>query len=116
MRHLLTQKKWLDDAVECAARAAFVEQGVFRTQGRTGILVYISLFERRVALVGDVAIEEANLGEALANAKTNFQAALVAKDSLVATTDALRKLGEALSEALPRSNDDVNELADEVAA
>ena len=116
VRHLFTQKKWLDDAVERAARAAFVEQGVSRTQGRTGLLVYISLFERRVVLVGDVAIDEANLGETIANAKTNLQTALLAKDSLVATTDALRKLGEALGEALPRSNDDVNELADEVAA
>jgi putative membrane protein len=116
LRRLLILNKWFNDIVTRAARAAFVEQGVFRTQSRTGLLVYVSLFERRALLVGDVGIEKAGLGDVLATAQTNIEMALRSKNAPTALTEAIRKLGEALATALPRTNNDVNELPDEVAA
>jgi len=50
-------------AVHLAARAAFVDQGVSRTRGRTGILLYVSMFERRVEVLPDVGIQAAGFGE-----------------------------------------------------
>jgi putative membrane protein len=38
------------------AAAAFVEQAVFETAGRTGILLFVSLFERRVVVLADSGI------------------------------------------------------------
>lgn len=38
------------------AAAAFVEQAVFETIGRTGILLFVSLFERRVVVLADKGI------------------------------------------------------------
>jgi putative membrane protein len=39
-----------------ATTAAFVENEVFRTKERTGILIFLSLFERRVVVLGDSGI------------------------------------------------------------
>jgi putative membrane protein len=38
------------------AAAAFLEQEVFQTAGRTGILLFVSLFERRVVVLADSGI------------------------------------------------------------
>src|SRR5438045_3928208 len=49
-------ERGLRERVLAAARAAFVELGVHRTRARTGVLVYVSVRERRVELVCDVAV------------------------------------------------------------
>ena len=55
-------RRWLAGAelIELRTRqraaAAFVEQEVFRTAGRTGILLFLSLFERRVVVLADSGI------------------------------------------------------------
>ena len=38
---------------------AFVEEEVFKTRDRTGILLFISVFEHRVEVIGDEGINEA---------------------------------------------------------
>ncbi len=93
--------------VRARAREAFVEQGVSRTRGRTGILVYVSTFERRVELVPDTAVDPQLVegpGRAMGEA--------VRRADLPAFLAALRALGPSLGAALPRSADDVNELPD----
>lgn len=42
--------------VDEAARLAFLKQEVFHTRQRTGILIFISLFEHRVEVLGDTGI------------------------------------------------------------
>jgi putative membrane protein len=55
-------RRWLAGSHLMAARthqraaAAFVEQAVFETAGRTGILLFLSLFERRVVVLADRGI------------------------------------------------------------
>jgi putative membrane protein len=46
----------MDHRVRQMARSVFLEKEVFRTQRRTGILLFVSLFERRVAVIGDSGI------------------------------------------------------------
>lgn len=46
----------VDRRVQQRANAAFVENEVFRTKERTGILIFLSLFERRVVVLGDSGI------------------------------------------------------------
>src|SRR5262249_62292609 len=55
------ERMFADQAVlraECAERAKglFAEYGVFKTSGRTGVLLYVSLFEHVVIVLGDSAI------------------------------------------------------------
>jgi putative membrane protein len=55
-------KLWLagpaavDHHIHQRASAAFLENEVFRTRERTGILIFLSLFERRVVVLGDSGI------------------------------------------------------------
>ena len=114
LRRGLTRRELLDHNVRTAARAAFVDDGVSRTKGRTGILVYVSIFERRVELVHDVGVDAGELGEAYASARRTLENVLVASLDTAPFEAALRRLGPPLAIALPRAEDDVNELSDEV--
>ncbi len=108
IKRALLPRKRVAQQVRTAARAAFVEQGVSRTTGRTGILVFVSMLERRVELVVDVGVD-AKLVESQERA---LGASVKDGPNLDAFVEAVRSLGPALSGALPRSEDDVNELPD----
>jgi putative membrane protein len=102
-------------AVAHAARAAFVDRGITRTSGRTGVLVYVSMVERRVEVVADVGVPVEAMGEAFTSAVARLSDA-IARPDLDGFLAALRGLGPVLKQALPRAADDVNELPDEVGA
>ena len=94
--------------LRAAAREAFVDQGVSRTRRRTGILVYVSTFERRVEIVADIRVDTK-----LVDAEVRALAEAVAHGpDLDAFVEALRRFGPALARALPRGADQVNELPD----
>ncbi|MCA9551100.1 MAG: hypothetical protein KC933_13785 [Myxococcales bacterium] len=115
LRRYLVMRAAKTRAVEQAARAAFHELGVSATTGRTGILVYVSLFERRVKLVGDLAVDRRVLEPGWSEAERGMERALVAGDP-EAFAAAMLGLGPELAVRLPRGEDDVNELPDEVQA
>ena len=96
-----------------AARSAFVEQGISRTSGRNGMLVYVSGFERRVEVVCDIGIRPAELGHTWTEWTARLDAAVSAMDTerFLVT---LRELGQLLGPSMPRRADDVNELSDDV--
>jgi putative membrane protein len=62
LRRLLAGRAMLEARTTQRAAAAFLEQEVFRTAGRTGILLFLSLFERRVVVLADSGIH-ARVGE-----------------------------------------------------
>jgi putative membrane protein len=98
------------EAVHAAAAAAFLARGVHRCKARNGVLVYVSVLEQAVEIVGDLAID-AKLLEAPRGAA---RAALLA-GNLDAFVTAVEQFGSALATAHPCGADDVNELADEMA-
>ena len=85
-----------------------------RTVGRTGILIYLSMGERRAEIVADEAIvqvtEPATWGEAMAALVTEVKAGRPA-DGMVA---AIALVGEVLATHFPRSADDSNEIPDKL--
>lgn len=110
VRRLLASRERLESNVTTAARAAFVELGVSRTRERTGLLVFVSMFERKVVVIPDVGIELEQLGEALAK----VERVLSESPDLARLIAALDGLAEPLAQALPRADDDENELPDTV--
>jgi putative membrane protein len=116
LRRLLTSRKLMARKVRTAARAAFVDLGISRTSGRTGILVYASMFEKRVEVVSDIGIDAAVLGAPFAEAVASLDAAVRRGPSFPDFIGALRSLGPILAKALPRLEGDVNELPDEPSA
>jgi putative membrane protein len=96
------------------SRAAFYELGVHKTTGRTGLLVFVAIRDRRVALVGDVAVVEA-VGQAVLD---QHAAVLTAEipNGLVAIAKKLCDLAPVMAKPLPKQADDIDELANAVHA
>jgi len=83
-----------------------------RTRGRTGILIYLSLMERRAEIVADEAIatkvDGAVWGEAMAAMIGEVRAGRIGRGMALA----VEKAGAVLAQHLPRSQGDANELPD----
>ena len=102
-------------AVRDRAVRAFVDEEVFDTRDRTGILLFISLFEHRVEVVGDTGINARVQPEDWAH---------VVEDVLVGIRDgsagrgliaAVRRCGDLLeAKGVAIREDDTNELSDSV--
>ena len=98
--------------VERAAAEHFLSEAVHGTRGRTGLLVYLSLLERRVALVPDLGLE-ARLPSA---AWSEVLWSAVGDPSAPRTSDdvvrGLSQIGAILRARLPADDTDGNEAAD----
>jgi putative membrane protein len=85
-----------------------------RTVGRTGILIYLSMGERRAEIVADEAIlkvtDASNWGEAMAALLVEVRAGRPA-DGMVA---AIEQVGAVLKQHFPRSATDTNEIPDKL--
>ncbi|HKC03833.1 MAG TPA: hypothetical protein VKC17_11090 [Sphingomicrobium sp.] len=85
-----------------------------RTVGRTGILIYLSMGERRAEIVADEAIlkvtDAHTWGEAMAALLVEVRAGRPG-DGIVA---AIERVGAVLAEHFPRSAGDVNEIPDKL--
>ena len=85
-----------------------------RTVGRTGILIYLSMGERRAEIVADEAIlkvtDAHTWGEAMAVLLVEVRAGRPG-DGIVA---AIERVGAVLTEHFPRSAGDVNEIPDKL--
>jgi putative membrane protein len=83
-----------------------------RTKGRTGILLYLSLLERRAEIVADEAIHskvDADMwGEAMAALTDEVKAGRTGEGMALAVA----KIGEVLAKCLPPTLDNPNELPD----
>lgn len=113
LRRMLARSRRLDENVSRAAKATFFELGISRTSGRNGILVYVSLFERRCVVLTDIGIESAALEPGWSEIAAVLNQAL-ARRNVLEFCAALKSMGPILARAYPRSADDVNELVDEV--
>jgi putative membrane protein len=113
LRRALSRSATLGENTNSAARAAFFDLGISRTSGRNGLLVYVSLFERRCVVLTDIGIDPTQLGPGWPTASAQLEQAVKRRD-LQAFQRALESLGPVLGRVHPRSEDDVNELPDEV--
>ena len=92
----------------------FKTGGERRTIGRTGILIYLSMAERRAEIIGDEAITRVTTpetwGEAMAALITEVKAGRPG-DGIVA---AVERIGDVLAEHFPKSSTDTNEIPDKL--
>ncbi len=112
IRRFFIPKKVLAANASRAAKAAFLDLGVHRTKGRTGVLVFVAAFERSVEVVADVGIHPKKLGGPWQEAVRKLDRAFRLDRSLERFIDAIRELGTALGAEHPRAHDDENELPD----
>jgi putative membrane protein len=114
LRLLLTPASTKHRRVRRRAIAIFQAAVASRTAGRTGVLIYLSIAERRAEIVADEAIlkvtDDHTWGEAMTALITNVREGRPA-DGICA---AIERVGAVLSEHFPRSADDANEIPDKL--
>ena len=114
IRRALTPRAVRESRVRAAAGSLFLERGVHHTRGRTGILLYISLLERRALLIADAAVEREVPRREWRAATAAIERVVTSGGDGVEVARALAPLGDLLALHLPRATGDINELADEV--
>jgi uncharacterized membrane protein len=108
----------LDDTIvdNVLDHAAFIfeELGMHRTQDRNGVLIYVSVAQRRAAVIGDEGLHKklphGYWNETLGVILEQFKAGRYCEGLCMG----VERLGEQLRAHFPRANDDRNELSDEV--
>jgi putative membrane protein len=115
IRRLLVSDRLLEQRVFERARRCFAEQGLARTRGRTGILIFAALFERRVVVLGDEGIDRAlGSGESWQAAVDAACEGLHAGRAALGLAEAVRLCGELLASHLPAPPQDRDELPNAV--
>src|SRR5258708_7945440 len=111
LRRLLTTNKFRSAAVRNGAAAMFYEAGIANTNAEMGVLIYLSVLERRLELIADrgilkgVPAREWN--------QRLFELKQVGRHPEPQTLlKALRDLGALLAEHLPATGENPNELPD----
>ncbi|MES1179020.1 MAG: hypothetical protein ABUL62_32195 [Myxococcales bacterium] len=114
LQRFLVSPAAAERAAHARAFQLFAERGLYGTQGRTALLIFVSELERRVILLGDAAIH-AQLGQAGWDAEVKRLIARIRerrlKDGLL---EVIADLEPRLAEVAPRQPNDVNELPDAV--
>ncbi|MBI2422638.1 MAG: hypothetical protein HYV27_07395 [Candidatus Hydrogenedentes bacterium] len=113
LRRLFTPQREMIDEVHQRARAVFYDQRMHHTAGGTGLLVYVSLFERTACILADEPVKAA-IGSTALEELCHKLTALMARDPATALTGVIREAGNRLAPVLPRVEDDRNELANRV--
>jgi len=111
LRRLLTTEKFRAEAVRNSAAALFYEAGIANTSAEMGLLIYVSILERRLELIADrgvlKGVNALEWNQALfdlheAGKKPEPQTLLAGVESL----------GVLLAKHLPATGENPNELAD----
>ncbi len=114
LRLFLTPAATKHRRVRRRAIAIFQAAAAGRTAHKTGVLIYLSLAERRAEIVADEAIhkitDEHTWGEAMTELITQVREGRVG-GGIVA---AVERVGAVLSEHFPRLADDTNEIPDKL--
>lgn len=111
---LFISGKRIEETVRERAVRAFYEKELYKTKDETGILIFISLLEHRVWILGDRGINAKIAPDFWKNIASDLSAGIREKEHGKSVCQAILKCGEELSGYFPLKKDDINELTDEV--
>lgn len=111
LRRLLTKEKFRSGAVRTGAAAMFYEAGIANTSAEMGLLIYLSILERRLELIADRGILK-GVNALEWNQMLSELRAAGKRAEPEALLTALAKLGALLSKHLPATGENPNELPD----
>ena len=101
-------------AVMQRAVGAFYEKELYKTKKNTGVLFFISLFERKVWILADKGIYVKIEQETLNRFADTVSAGIKEGNACEALCIAIIEAGELLSKYFPITSGDTDELPDEV--
>ena len=104
----------MKEEVDAAAMLSFYRRNINNTVDHTGILIYISLFERKVRVVADSGINEKVAQDVWQEIVNTIVNGIYSKAQAKAIADAVDRCGDILSTYFPVKASDRNELRNEV--
>jgi putative membrane protein len=111
LRRLLTKEKFRSEVVRTAAAAMFYEAGIANTAAEMGVLIYLSILERRLELIADrgvlKGVNALEWNQTLSELREAGE-----KPEPETILSALTKLGGLLCIHCPATGENPNELPD----
>ena len=107
-------KRRMMHAVRERAIRAFFEKKLYKTRDENGILIFISILERKVWILGDRNIDRKIPQETWQALAREISTGIRAERSSEALCTVIEKIGRVLGEHFPKTADDVNELPDDL--
>lgn len=112
LRWLFIPYHQMHEEVQSKARSVFFDQRVHHTQGSSGILIYISVFERQAMILADQSAFDAVGQQHLDELCQSLTCQLKAMSPASALIETISTLGQKLASCLPRTAPSTNELPD----
>src|SRR6266478_4594388 len=111
IRRILTSREFRAKAARTGAAAMFYEAGIANTSAENGLLIYLSLLERRLEVIADRGVLKAV--PALKWNNSVFELKRIGRNPEVENLiKAVRDLGGVLAEHMPATGENPNELPD----
>lgn len=110
LKRLFITPAEIQEEVEEAALTSFYREGLGNTRDRTGILIYVSMFERRAFVLADKGINDKVAPGSWQELVDLIAAGFGRGEHAEAICAAVTRCGEMLREHFPVRRDDTNEL------
>ncbi len=110
LKRLFISQREIDAEVEEAATTSFLREGLYKTRDGTGILIFISVFEHKVWVLGDEGINKKVPADQWDNIVHIITDGIKQKNQADAICRAVKEAGHILKKHFAIKPDDRNEL------
>jgi putative membrane protein len=104
----------VEEAVRERAVRAFFEKELYRTREETGVLIFISILEHKVWILGDRGIDHKIPQSLWHDLAAELSSGLHEKRACEALCHVIERVGKELAVHFHRKTDDINELSDHI--
>jgi putative membrane protein len=111
LRRLFSTEKYRTQAVRTAAAAMFYEAGIANTKAEMGVLIYLSLLERRLELIADRGVLKRVPSQEWNEEQFELHQ-IGSKPEPQSFLTAIRDFGKVLANYVPATGENPNELPD----
>jgi putative membrane protein len=115
LKRLFAGRHLIDRRVAARASQAFLAEEVFKTRDRTGVLIFVSVLEHQVMVLGDAGINAKVEKKEWQDLVDSLTRAIARNQPAEGLLEAIRKTGLLLERAgVARRPDDTDELPDDL--
>ena len=114
IKYFLISKRHRELAVREFAKKIFFQKNLHKTRDKTGVLIFISLFERQVLILGDEGINSKIAQEDWENIVHIIKTGIRSKQTIDGLKNGILACKGHLEKFFPIKSDDTNELSNEL--
>ena len=115
LKHWLVSRDYMDESCRQSAENAFLEEEIFNTRHRTGIMIFISFFEHEVIVMADRGISKVVEQQEWDKIVSELVAHIRSGKVIEGIEAGIKRCGEILLEkGFQKTSDDINELRDDL--